>query len=174
LPSPSILQHKHSPFSMSIELGFPLSVSRAGNAGTEREPLLQSLGSACGRGPDSRCHPASEAMDRGTRTKPLHRCDRNAWSYGGAEQSRFRTILLQAGLVVADGMPLVWLGRWHGHPMQRRCMVLSSRKLSAAPRAASTATSFMGDAGVADELARTMHRAMASRSPVRIVRHSGR
>ena len=34
--------------------------------------------------------------------------------------ARFRTILREAGLVVADGMPLVWLGRWHGHNMRRR------------------------------------------------------
>jgi len=34
--------------------------------------------------------------------------------------ARFRAILREAGLVVADGMPLVWLGRWHGHDMRRR------------------------------------------------------
>src|SRR2546426_2928754 len=32
---------------------------------------------------------------------------------------RFRTVLLEAGLVVADGMPLVWLGRWHGRHIRR-------------------------------------------------------
>lgn len=32
----------------------------------------------------------------------------------------FKQILNSADLVVADGMPLVWLGRWHGHPMSRR------------------------------------------------------
>jgi N-acetylglucosaminyldiphosphoundecaprenol N-acetyl-beta-D-mannosaminyltransferase len=32
----------------------------------------------------------------------------------------FRTTLKRASLVVCDGTPLVWLGRWHGHKMQRR------------------------------------------------------
>lgn len=32
----------------------------------------------------------------------------------------FRTILKNADMVVADGMPLVWLGRRHGLPMRRR------------------------------------------------------
>jgi len=32
----------------------------------------------------------------------------------------FKQILNSADLVVADGMPLVWLGRWHGHAMRRR------------------------------------------------------
>jgi N-acetylglucosaminyldiphosphoundecaprenol N-acetyl-beta-D-mannosaminyltransferase len=32
----------------------------------------------------------------------------------------FKQILNSADLVVADGMPLVWLGRWHGYAMRRR------------------------------------------------------
>jgi N-acetylglucosaminyldiphosphoundecaprenol N-acetyl-beta-D-mannosaminyltransferase len=43
--------------------------------------------------------------------------------HGVTESQRnpqFRTVLLEADLVVADGMPLVWLGRWHGHDMRRR------------------------------------------------------
>jgi len=32
----------------------------------------------------------------------------------------FKQMLNSADLVVADGMPLVWLGRWHGHAMRRR------------------------------------------------------
>lgn len=32
----------------------------------------------------------------------------------------FKQILNSADLVVPDGMPLVWLGRHHGHPMERR------------------------------------------------------
>jgi len=32
----------------------------------------------------------------------------------------FKQILDSADLVVADGMPLVWLGRWHGCDMRRR------------------------------------------------------
>lgn len=31
-----------------------------------------------------------------------------------------RQIINQAGLVVPDGMPLVWLARWRGIPLQRR------------------------------------------------------
>lgn len=34
--------------------------------------------------------------------------------------SYFRTALQSSDLVVADGMPLVWLGRWHGFAMKRR------------------------------------------------------
>jgi N-acetylglucosaminyldiphosphoundecaprenol N-acetyl-beta-D-mannosaminyltransferase len=34
--------------------------------------------------------------------------------------SGFRTILNSADLVVPDGMPLVWLGRWHGFSLKRR------------------------------------------------------
>jgi N-acetylglucosaminyldiphosphoundecaprenol N-acetyl-beta-D-mannosaminyltransferase len=37
-----------------------------------------------------------------------------------AGSPEFRTTLNTASLVVCDGMPLVWLGRWHGHKMQRR------------------------------------------------------
>jgi N-acetylglucosaminyldiphosphoundecaprenol N-acetyl-beta-D-mannosaminyltransferase len=32
----------------------------------------------------------------------------------------FKQILNSADLVVADGMPLVWLGRWRGHALRRR------------------------------------------------------
>jgi N-acetylglucosaminyldiphosphoundecaprenol N-acetyl-beta-D-mannosaminyltransferase len=32
----------------------------------------------------------------------------------------FKQILNSADLVVPDGMPLVWLGRWHGHHLERR------------------------------------------------------
>jgi len=32
----------------------------------------------------------------------------------------FKQILNSADLVVADGMTVVWLGRWHGHAMRRR------------------------------------------------------
>jgi N-acetylglucosaminyldiphosphoundecaprenol N-acetyl-beta-D-mannosaminyltransferase len=43
--------------------------------------------------------------------------------HGLAESLRnpqFREILDAADLVVPDGMPLVWLGRWHGHGLKRR------------------------------------------------------
>lgn len=33
---------------------------------------------------------------------------------------RFKHILNSADLVVPDGMPLVWLARWHGRPLSRR------------------------------------------------------
>jgi N-acetylglucosaminyldiphosphoundecaprenol N-acetyl-beta-D-mannosaminyltransferase len=36
------------------------------------------------------------------------------------QDAEFRQILNQADLVVPDGMPLVWLGRWHGYPLKRR------------------------------------------------------
>jgi N-acetylglucosaminyldiphosphoundecaprenol N-acetyl-beta-D-mannosaminyltransferase len=32
----------------------------------------------------------------------------------------YRRALVAADLVVPDGMPLVWLGRWHEHPLKRR------------------------------------------------------
>src|SRR5581483_2645585 len=34
--------------------------------------------------------------------------------------SEFRHALESADLVVPDGMPLVWLGRWHKHSLKRR------------------------------------------------------
>ena|SRR5438105_7405530 len=40
-------------------------------------------------------------------TESLHDCE-------------FRNIMLDADLVVPDGAPLVWLGRWNGHPLRRR------------------------------------------------------
>ncbi len=36
------------------------------------------------------------------------------------QDSRFRKVLNAADLVVPDGMPLVWLGRWHRYPLRRR------------------------------------------------------
>src|ERR1700722_3065701 len=42
----------------------------------------------------------------------------------GVSESRrdahFRKILQSAALVIPDGMPLVWLGRWHKHSIDRR------------------------------------------------------
>jgi N-acetylglucosaminyldiphosphoundecaprenol N-acetyl-beta-D-mannosaminyltransferase len=32
----------------------------------------------------------------------------------------FNHVLNSADMVVPDGMPLVWLGRWHGYPLKRR------------------------------------------------------
>jgi N-acetylglucosaminyldiphosphoundecaprenol N-acetyl-beta-D-mannosaminyltransferase len=36
------------------------------------------------------------------------------------QDPHFREILNRADLVVPDGMPLVWLARWHGHSLRRR------------------------------------------------------
>lgn len=36
------------------------------------------------------------------------------------KDSQFKSIVNWADLVVADGMPLVWLGRFHGHALRRR------------------------------------------------------
>lgn len=36
------------------------------------------------------------------------------------ENAEFKEILNEAGLVVPDGMPLVWVGRWKGYSMRRR------------------------------------------------------
>jgi N-acetylglucosaminyldiphosphoundecaprenol N-acetyl-beta-D-mannosaminyltransferase len=36
------------------------------------------------------------------------------------QDPHFREILNRADLVVPDGMPLVWLGRWYGHALRRR------------------------------------------------------
>jgi N-acetylglucosaminyldiphosphoundecaprenol N-acetyl-beta-D-mannosaminyltransferase len=35
-------------------------------------------------------------------------------------QPEFKSIIREASLVVPDGMPLVWMGRWHGFKMRRR------------------------------------------------------
>jgi N-acetylglucosaminyldiphosphoundecaprenol N-acetyl-beta-D-mannosaminyltransferase len=72
---------------------------------------------------------------------------------------RFRSILDAASLVVADGMPLVWLGRWHGFPLKRRVY---------GPELTETFCSVTGDKyrhffyggapGVADDLAQTLQK----------------
>jgi N-acetylglucosaminyldiphosphoundecaprenol N-acetyl-beta-D-mannosaminyltransferase len=80
----------------------------------------------------------------------------------GVAESRqdphFREILNQAALVVPDGMPLVWLGRWHGHSLRRRVtgselMLAFCRETGSRPR-----HFFYGGApGVAEDLARQLH-----------------
>ena len=80
----------------------------------------------------------------------------------GVAESRqdphFREILNQAALVVPDGMPLVWLGRWHGHSLRRRVtgselMLAFCRETGPQPR-----HFFYGGApGVAEDLARQLH-----------------
>jgi N-acetylglucosaminyldiphosphoundecaprenol N-acetyl-beta-D-mannosaminyltransferase len=80
----------------------------------------------------------------------------------GVAESRqdphFREILNQAALVVPDGMPLVWLGRWHGHSLRRRVtgselMLAFCRETGSRPR-----HFFYGGApGVAEDLACQLH-----------------
>ena len=80
----------------------------------------------------------------------------------GVAESRqdphFREILNRAALVVPDGMPLVWLGRWHGHSLRRRVtgselMLAFCRETGSRPR-----HFFYGGApGVAEDLARQLH-----------------
>jgi N-acetylglucosaminyldiphosphoundecaprenol N-acetyl-beta-D-mannosaminyltransferase len=80
----------------------------------------------------------------------------------GVSESRhdpaFRMILRAADLVVPDGMPLVWLGRLHGHALKRRVygpelMLEFSRATASHHRR----HYFYGGAdGVADALAATM------------------
>ena len=80
----------------------------------------------------------------------------------GVAESRqdphFREILNRAALVVPDGMPLVWLGRWHGHSLRRRVtgselMLAFCRETGSRPR-----HFFYGGApGVAEDLAHQLH-----------------
>jgi UDP-N-acetyl-D-mannosaminuronic acid transferase (WecB/TagA/CpsF family) len=81
------------------------------------------------------------------------------------QDPRFREILNQAALVVPDGMPLVWLGRWHGHSLRRRVtgselMLAFCRETGPHPR-----HFFYGGApGVAEDLARQPTRLPFARS----------
>jgi N-acetylglucosaminyldiphosphoundecaprenol N-acetyl-beta-D-mannosaminyltransferase len=71
----------------------------------------------------------------------------------------FRSALHSADLVVPDGMPLVWLGRWHKFPIKRRvygpelmetfCRVTGSRYRH---------FFYGGDPGIADRLADSLRR----------------
>lgn len=69
----------------------------------------------------------------------------------------FKRILRGANLVVPDGMPLVWMGRWHGHNMPRRVYgpeLMETFFLATGDRYSHF---FYGGAeGVADQLARKM------------------
>lgn len=70
----------------------------------------------------------------------------------------FRRILAAAGLVVADGMPLVWLGRWHGFAgMKRRVYGPELTETFCQVTGNKYRHFFYGGApGVADHLAQTM------------------
>jgi N-acetylglucosaminyldiphosphoundecaprenol N-acetyl-beta-D-mannosaminyltransferase len=70
---------------------------------------------------------------------------------------KFRSILAAAALVVADGMPLVWLGRWHGHAMARRVYGPELTETFCSVTGSKYRHFFYGGApGVADDLARTL------------------
>jgi N-acetylglucosaminyldiphosphoundecaprenol N-acetyl-beta-D-mannosaminyltransferase len=69
----------------------------------------------------------------------------------------FRAVLNQASLVVADGMPLVWLGRWHGYDMRRRVYGPELTDAFCRETGGKYRHFFYGGApGVADSLARAM------------------
>jgi len=79
----------------------------------------------------------------------------------GVTESRrsaeFRKILGAAGLVVADGMPLVWLGRWHGNDMRRRVYGPELTETFCQVTGSKYRHFFYGGApGVADHLAQTL------------------
>jgi N-acetylglucosaminyldiphosphoundecaprenol N-acetyl-beta-D-mannosaminyltransferase len=80
----------------------------------------------------------------------------------GVAESRqdrnFRKVLNTADLVVPDGMPLVWLGRWHRYSLRER--VTGSELMAAFCRETGPQCRhfFYGGApGVADDLGRTLH-----------------
>src|SRR6267143_3609461 len=68
---------------------------------------------------------------------------------------QFKTILNAAGLVVADGMPLVWIGRRHGFGMRRRVYGPELMETFCGETAKKGYRHFFygGAAGVGDELA---------------------
>ncbi len=69
----------------------------------------------------------------------------------------FRTILNTADLVVPDGMPLVWLGRWHNHPLRRRVYGPELMQAFCEKTRSRYRHFFYGGApGVADDLAQTL------------------
>jgi N-acetylglucosaminyldiphosphoundecaprenol N-acetyl-beta-D-mannosaminyltransferase len=64
-----------------------------------------------------------EQMERWIAGRSACRCIAFTGMHGISETQddpSFKQILNSADLVVADGTPLVWLGRWHGHAMRRR------------------------------------------------------
>ena len=74
------------------------------------------------------------------------------------QDKRFRGILAAASLVVSDGMPLVWLGRWHGFKtMKRRVYGPELTDAFCAVTGNRYRHFFYGGApGVAEDLARTL------------------
>ena len=71
---------------------------------------------------------------------------------------RFREILKSASLVVPDGMPLVWLARWHGHPISQRVCGSDLMEAFCKQTGSRYRHFFYGGApGVADDLAQSLH-----------------
>ncbi len=75
-----------------------------------------------------------------------------------ASDDEFRTMLVEADLVVADGMPLIWASRLQGTPLPER-VAGSSLVWSLAQAASKTGRSLYllgGDPGVAEQAARML------------------
>lgn len=71
--------------------------------------------------------------------------------------TRFRTVLNSADLVVPDGMPLVWLGRLRRHPIKRRVYGPELMETFCAQTRSRYRHFFYGGApGVAEELAKSL------------------
>jgi N-acetylglucosaminyldiphosphoundecaprenol N-acetyl-beta-D-mannosaminyltransferase len=75
------------------------------------------------------------------------------------QDPRFREILNRADLVVPDGMPLVWVGRWHRHSLRRR-VPGSELMLAFCEKTGSRYRHFFygGAPGVAEDLAERLRR----------------
>ncbi|MFZ0419894.1 MAG: WecB/TagA/CpsF family glycosyltransferase [Candidatus Sulfotelmatobacter sp.] len=75
------------------------------------------------------------------------------------ENSHFRHVLDSADLVVADGMPLVWLGRWQGHDKMKRRVYGPELMETFCRETGSRYRHFFygGAPGVADHLAQVEH-----------------
>jgi N-acetylglucosaminyldiphosphoundecaprenol N-acetyl-beta-D-mannosaminyltransferase len=72
------------------------------------------------------------------------------------QDAQFKAILEKADLVVPDGMPLVWLGRWHGYGMKRRVYGPELMETFCEKTGGKYRHFFYGGApGVAESLART-------------------
>jgi N-acetylglucosaminyldiphosphoundecaprenol N-acetyl-beta-D-mannosaminyltransferase len=72
--------------------------------------------------------------------------------------SDFRRALDSADLVVPDGMPLVWLGRWHRHPLKRRVYGPELMETFCRETGATYRHFFYGGGtGIAERLADSLH-----------------
>jgi N-acetylglucosaminyldiphosphoundecaprenol N-acetyl-beta-D-mannosaminyltransferase len=69
-----------------------------------------------------------------------------------------RKIINDAGLIVPDGMPLVWLARWHGIPLERRVTGSDLLETFCRETGSQYRHFFYGGApGVAEDLANKLH-----------------